>query len=207
MAVYNEILVGRFNRALQKALGMKGGPPSPQLAGEITATLNLFWGVEMRYVEGWERFAIASSQIAVAAQNSRMRWVNPPNSNLLAVFEILGGSNTTGPDVLNLNNTIATPIANLATLDGPAQLDGRTRPNSSLLVSHGPSAVGMTNQRAIGARLQSTANIQLDFVLFEDQEITLTPGMSLELSEGNVNQAMTAMAVWRERFLEDSERT
>ncbi len=35
MALFNEILVGRYNRFLQRLLSMKGHPPAPQLASEI----------------------------------------------------------------------------------------------------------------------------------------------------------------------------
>jgi hypothetical protein len=206
MAVYNEILVGRFNRALQKAFAIKGPPAVPQLAGEISATVNIFWGVEMRYVEGWERFGISATTTGVAAQNSRQRFINPAGSNVIAVFEVLAGVNQTGADVLNLTNSIL-PNVNLGTVNNAAQLDGRTRPNSAIVSSNGASAAGLATARAIGARSQSAANIQLDFILFEDQEITLTPGMSLEISENNVNQGLIATAIWRERALEESERT
>jgi len=206
MARFNEILVGRFNRALQKLFSLKGGPPSPQLATEITPNIQLFAGVENRYLEGWERYGIAATTTGVAAQNSRQRFINAAGSNILIVFEVLAAVNQSGPDVINLTNSIVPQVA-LGTVDAPAQIDGRTRPNSSLLVSHGASATGLTTARAIAARQASAANIELDFILFEEQEITLTPGMSLELSENNVNQGMIAMALWRERFLEDSERT
>src|SRR5260370_7764711 len=58
MARYNEILTGRYNRLLQKLLQMKGGPPAPQLASEISPQLSIpDLGVESRFHLGWNSFA------------------------------------------------------------------------------------------------------------------------------------------------------
>lgn len=209
MARYNEILVGRFNRALQKAFAMKGEPPAPQLASEITPAISMFWGVEQRYLEGWERFGNGVVQGAVAAQTFGFRFRNPAGSGVITVLELLAASNQSGGDTLQLVNSIV-PQTDLATLDSPAQLDSRSRPNPSLICSHGTAAsVALATPRAISLRQTSVALGMADFILFDDQEITILPGMTYQLQDtsGNVNQAAVCTYTFRERFLEDSERS
>src|SRR5713226_1397388 len=89
MAIYNEILVGRYARMLQKLFSIKGGVPAKQLAGEITPAFTLFSGAEHRYLESWGLFASSIIQAAVAAQFSQVQWRNPPGSNVIAVFHML----------------------------------------------------------------------------------------------------------------------
>src|SRR5258708_34332947 len=91
MARFNEILVGRFNRFLQKWLSMKGGPPSPQLATEIQPNFNFFSGAENRALENWFLYGTFSSQAAVALQNSFFQLRNPSKSGAPAVIEAIVG--------------------------------------------------------------------------------------------------------------------
>jgi hypothetical protein len=48
-----------------------------------------------------------------------------------------------------------------------------------------------------------------DFILFENQEITILPGMTYQIQDtgANLNQAAIVTYIWRERSLEESERT
>ncbi len=77
MARYNEILVGRYNRRLQKLFSMKGEPPAPQLSTEIGTTLNLFSGIEERYLEGWAVFSLHVNNTVGAGVNAGVRFRNP----------------------------------------------------------------------------------------------------------------------------------
>jgi hypothetical protein len=209
MAVFNEILAGRFNRGLQKIFAIKGTPPVRQLGGEITPGHVIGSGVENRYPEGWERFGNGVVTLAVAAQTWAFRFRNPPNSGMVAVLEVLAATNLGGADTIQLTNSIA-PQVDLATLDSGAQLDIRSRPNSSLIISHVVAAptVTLTTQRAIAAR-QSQAITMVEFILFEDQEITILPGMTYQIQSvaANLNQAAVCTYIWRERPLEESERS
>src|SRR5258708_4703411 len=86
MARYNEILVGRYNRFLQKLLGMKGGVVAPQLASEITAAFPLFNGAENRYLEQWDMFGVNLFLAGGGVGNiSQVRLFNPAASNTIAV--------------------------------------------------------------------------------------------------------------------------
>jgi hypothetical protein len=48
-----------------------------------------------------------------------------------------------------------------------------------------------------------------DFINDGDQQITILPGMTYQVQDtgANLNQAFIITYMWRERFLEDSERT
>src|SRR5260370_38399849 len=88
MARYNEILVGRYNRMLQKLFGMKGGVVAPQLASEISAAFPLFSGVENRYLESWNRFTSVVNQVALAGTPAQCQLRNT-TSNVIAVIDKL----------------------------------------------------------------------------------------------------------------------
>jgi hypothetical protein len=89
MARFNEILVGRYNRLLQKLYSMKGPVPAPQLASEISTTFNLFNGPENRYLESWALFQRAIIFAAVAAQVNAVRLRNPAGSNVVGVVTLI----------------------------------------------------------------------------------------------------------------------
>jgi hypothetical protein len=207
MALFNEILVGRYNRFLTKLFGMKGGPPTPQLSGEITPSIPLFSGVENRYLESWERFAVLSNQVGVAAQTCGVRFRNPTANNLMVVLEALWCFGLTTADQPTLQNSISN-VADLATLQNPAQLDGRSRPNSSLIVSQQTAAsVALTGARTILVGAYAAGNTPFQFIIMDDTEITITPGMTYQVTAGGANIGMAVSAIWRERFLEQSETT
>src|SRR5260370_3026691 len=87
MARYNEILTGRYNRLLQKLLQMKGGPPAPQLASEISPQLSIpDLGVESRFHLGWNRFGFAINTAAGVGTASAAQFRNPPNSKVIRVI-------------------------------------------------------------------------------------------------------------------------
>jgi hypothetical protein len=210
MAIYNEILVGRFNRALQKLLGIKGGPPAPQLASDIGAEYELetLSSVENRYLVGWERFANVTSQPAGAAQTGSVRMRNPAGSNVVAVMELIRGvqnpsANTAdiyqlsqnGP---NFTTDLTTPIAQTT-----LRLDPRGRPSPTLIASR-QNAFAITGAIVGGISLQ-VAGFG-DFVINPNQEYPLLPGEALTVTSTTVNQQTTVHWMWRERPLEEGER-
>ena len=90
MARFNEILAGRFNRALQKFLSMKGGPPAAQLASEIGAMFVFNrMGADFRYLESWNRYGVTFTIGGVALNQGTFRLRNPLGSNVIAVVEKL----------------------------------------------------------------------------------------------------------------------
>src|SRR5258708_10109219 len=107
MAKFNEILVGRVNRGLQKLFGIKGGPPVPTLASEVMPVHPLFSGRENRYLEGWNTFALTRGQVAVAGITPVVRLRNPVGSNIIAIFErlLVLNFNTTSAPILRSGTT------------------------------------------------------------------------------------------------------
>src|SRR5260370_42568385 len=116
MARYNEILTGRYNRLLQKLLQMKGGPPAPQLASEISPHLSSpDLGVESRFHRGWNRFGFAINTAAGVGTASAAQLRNPPNSKVIGVIhkiqvessvaQEVDIANVTGAIVIELTST------------------------------------------------------------------------------------------------------
>ncbi|SRR5216683_2163026 len=205
MARFNEILAGRYNRFLQKLLSMKGGPPAPQLASEITVGIPLMHGAENRYLEGWDQYA-ASFQLAPGGIGNQdvLRVRNPVGSNVVAVFFKASASTAAAFDTIFLETGagIADLIPNAVANN---RFDARSRPQTSMNIStigQVPTAFGST--KALG---NVVANTTLDFIVYENQEIPILPGDALQLRQGVLNQAVIFTLQWRERFLEDSERS
>src|SRR5260370_12899082 len=82
MAIFNEILEGRFNRGLQKLFAIKGGPPVRQLGGEIMPVHPLRSGVENLWLEGWNRFVAFTDLTTRVGQIVGVRMRNPIGSNV-----------------------------------------------------------------------------------------------------------------------------
>jgi hypothetical protein len=211
MAKFNEILVGRYNRYLQKLLAIKGGPPSSQLATEVGVQIQLFHGVETHYLEGWNIFATAFTIPGVANIPGAFRFRNPGGSNIVAVFERIsffnGGAAADSPELQQQTTTADLPTA-FAPPGGP--LDKRSSAGGSPIVSNlvisSSGATGPALQRMY--KLAIPVNQTADFIITDIQEWPLLPGDALQVQSGNagVTQNVVISARWRERFLEDSER-
>jgi hypothetical protein len=207
MARYNEILVGRFNNALKKLFGMKGGAPAPQLAGEITPALNMFYGAEARFLEQWDRFGFQTVIAAVAANVSGIRIRNPTGSNVIAVIEKCLVANENAGAVVYLAAEGLQP-ADLGTIQGTVgiRFDPRGRPAPTMAVSSQNTAVSIPGAAAALGRVSLPTNQSFDLVTTDIQEIPLLPGDSFTLATVTVNVSLTGTIVWRERALEESER-
>ena len=201
MAGYNEIQVGRYNRMLQKLLSMKGPASMNELSSTLQLALSVFHGVENRYLEGWDRFGNSINTTAVAANFGAVRFRNPSGSNVIAVFEKIQvfGVLTDQPFL-----EIGATALDLATASAGVSLDPRGRNASTLIVSFSGTSVALTNK--IG-QTAFVANGSYDFIVDEDQEIAVLPGQALQLHSNIANQVLNQGSFWRERFLEDSERT
>lgn len=211
MARYNEILVGRYNRFLQKLFGMKGGAPAPQLSSDVQTVLQLFSGVEHRYLEGWDRFGLLQNVPAVALNTSGVRFRNPAVSNVVAVFEkiVLTGF------IVSVTLAHGTAIADLATAGlVNTRLDPRGRAQSTVIETFQNNAVavpGLTNTvnlyETINNTVAGAGGEVSDVILTINQEIPLLPGDALQATADGVNAQINVAAIWRERLLEESERT
>ncbi len=202
MAKFNEILTGRFNRALQKGLQLKGGPPSAQLASEIMPTLAHFRGREDRFLESWNLYGSAGAGVATAGIVTGFRLRNPKTSGVVAVVEKLYFHNRQGLDQVNLDFRRDNP-GDFGTLATPVQLDGRNAGNSALVASSASAAVTVVG--TLGTFGVTAAFQDREVILTDDQEITLLPGSALSVISGTINTSVEGAMWWRERALEESE--
>ena len=202
MALYNEILVGRFNRLAQKLLSMKGPAALVQLRGELGLNIPLMHGVENRYLEAWDRFGFAGGSAGVAAQSGCVRLRNPGASNVVAVVEYSNAfSQTVAASFFNLQ--LAATNVDFAGPTTGFRLDARGRTNSTCQVSTSGTGTSLVNNIS---QIANQASNSQPFILDENQEITLLPGDALQIFNVTVNQDTRGAFIWRERFLEDSER-
>lgn len=212
MAIYNEILTARFARALQKLTGIKGGVPAKQLSGEIMPVFPLFWGSELRYVESWQRFAANLSVSAAAGFPGFAQWRNPTGSNTVAIFEKISFANANataqqmnlyGPQPRQLDYGNTFPAASTF-----CRLDARGIQNTQLVATwtNSQASVGLPALLIANTVLPATTGFY-DYVVTDIQEITLLPGDTLQVGTSNANQILSCDFIWRERQLEESERT
>ncbi len=218
MARFNEILVGRYNRFLQKLLSMKGPASMAQLAAEMQPVLPFFNGSENRWMEAWQRYGGFISQPAVALNQGAIRLRNPGGSNVIAVFEkIMFKMAAAQSDNFNITYGIAsTDLSTIVTAfptagSGVGRLDARQAAIAPTLIasnqSTGPTAPGLTTGFNL-ASIPAFQNIDfIDYIITDVQEFNLAPGDAIQFTNQNVNSQITVNLMWRERFLEDSERT
>jgi hypothetical protein len=207
MAKFNEILAGRFNRALQKLLSMKGGPPAAQLATEITTNIQFNqMGNDFRYLEGWDIFGNQGTFPASVGNTFGYRLRNPSASNVIAVVEKIYFNASLGTDIImRVSTAIGQPGVELANVASGAVLDLRSQrvPGSTIIPSNANPSV------AFGApffRWGLQPNVGVDGIVDDDQELLILPGTAIQFETSVVNVQVQFAARWRERFLEDSER-
>src|SRR5262249_5403155 len=183
MARYNEILVGRINRRFQKHLSMKGEPPAPQLASEIQPSLQIFTGIEERYLEGFDRFGLAVSN-NVVGQSSAWRLRNPVNSGVIVVLESLQVNLSANGSINVLSGSSTTDENVVASQANPWRLDARGRRNASAIVSFNNAApastVGLNSFWVVVA--SGTTMFQL--ISDSDHQLPVLPGDLIAVAFG-----------------------
>jgi hypothetical protein len=213
MARLNEILSGRFNRALQKLTSIKGGPPAAQLSTEIQPSLPFFSGVENRYLESWNLFSTAFLVTANAANISQFRLTNDFGTNVIAVLEKLLISTSIAQEVditqVNYQVLVGGHVPDLTT-QATFALDARQGNPQNVApqaVIHASSS-NVTNSNAnIVGRVQLLANTPFDLISDElGGDWPLLPQTLFQVQNTVANAALVGWVRWRERFLEDSER-
>jgi hypothetical protein len=212
MAVYNEILAGRYNRFLMKFLSMKGPSPAPALSSEIAATWALFHGVENRVLEGWQRYALSINLAAGGVGNFGKWRLRNPTKNIVAVIEKIVISNNgaaAGPFLVAIAGAITSDLGTLQTMSN-SQLDLRGQAAPNLIGSfENNTATSLSGTPTFQNTL--AVNTTYDAIYFEEQELTLANGnvggAALHIQNQTANAPMLATIIWRERILEDSEQT
>jgi len=203
MAQYNEILAGRFNRAIQKFLSMKGGPPAAQLAGDIAFTFEFPLGNDFRFLEGWQRWGATTTILGGAGQTSQVRLRNPLTSGIVAVVEKI---------------TIGNPgAAAVFTVEQHQTNIDLTTTQTSIPLDIRQSTFGGTSKFSFTANgviagfqievIRLLTNVTQSLIISPNQELTLLPGHALSILDNTVAATMDVVLQWRERTLEASEVT
>jgi hypothetical protein len=212
MARFNEILVGRFNRGLQKVFGLRGSAPVPQLASEVQPVFPLFNGAENRYVLGWLPFGHTDAVAGGGAgTQTHYRFHNPLTSSALVVLQRvqvqLGGA-----DTVTFRYTAAEPgdLGSAGVVD--QVLDARAGSNTQQSplkrtseVSAAPTLVGQPIA-VIVLPIATTAASFYDLFTTGEDEMALLPGSALDILT-SINTSLRVNSRIRVRFLEDSEKS
>lgn len=188
---------GRFNRALEKLINIKGGPTLFDVSPSLYPIYAYATGAENRYLEGWNLYHAAIGVAAVAAQFSRVLLRNPAGSGALVVVEwwlvsslIDWAMTNNQPDLTNLVT---------GTLNRLDSRSGFSAPSSHF--SWDTNATQFPGAAAVIIK-QVSAN-PAGFV----QEIPILPGDGLWFASDVVNTAVQVNIRFRERSLESSELT
>jgi hypothetical protein len=204
MAKYNEILTGRHNRFVSRLFGMKGDAPASQLSGDIQMVHPFFHGAENRLLESWSLWGVNKNIAANAANSGTFQLRMPAGTNVIAVIEKLAVW-TTSASVEALVGTKA-QAADLATLSTSFTRDTRLLATTGSTAIASSTNVTVPGPNAFGDFL-TLASVMYDVITTPDCEIVISPGfcVQLQLLNANVNLAVTCW--WRERALEETERT
>lgn len=197
------IYIYRLSQWIEKKFNAKGGNVITDMESVARTVVSLPIGVEDRYLNGWNRFALNANVPAVAAQFSRARLRNPTGSNVIAVIEKLSVTETAGTDTPFVTwgpttTDLASIISNTAT-----RIDPRGNPQ--------PTVVASFNQQAAGGvaliQFAVPANTNYEVLQSVDQELTLLPGQVIDVQCNTANQQILVNWMWREHALELSELT
>jgi len=205
MAIFNEILSGRYNRALQKIFAIKGSAPVRQLGGEITPSHVFYSGVETRALEEWYRFGTVINLAAGVGQAvAQLR--NPAGSNRLVVFEKISVSDdgVGGACVWNLGTQTAfSDQAGAFALSPAMSWDKRLNQASGMVGSLSSGGTATSLIRAFAAFPATGGNY--DFITEEQQDIILSPGESIQIRATTNAKNLNTAWWWRERKFEPEE--
>lgn len=197
-----DVYLGRFNRWIEKLFNVKGGPTVVDVSHQVMSMLSLDKGVDHRYLEGWNRFAVVANQPAVAAQFSRFRIRNPAGSNMVAVIEQIFVFEAASDQAFVAWGAVTSDLANLVTLTF-TRMDPRGNPQPVSIVSINAQAGG--GQPLLQRPVTATAGT--DFINDPNQEIPNLPGQAVDIQAQVANQPLVTTIMWRERPLESSELT
>src|SRR5713226_244386 len=174
MARFNEILVGRYNRFLQRLLSMKGGPPAPQLASEIQPQFDVeSIPVELRFLLGWHLYQQTIGQGASVGNASGVQIRNPLTSGMVAVVTSLQIS-VSALEQVDISQTFGGVTADLTNLFTGQRADSRAKTNSGLALS---SFAPVADLGGIVFAANIEANLRpYEYLNKEYEAITMYPG-------------------------------
>jgi hypothetical protein len=187
---------------------MKGGPVAAQLASEVQPTFPFFSGAENRYLESWNLFWTVNALGPSVGNNNAMQLRNPAGSNVIAIIEQLRFQDSLANQVYTVS-LIRAPQADLTNISVVTGRDSRGVPSvaggATMVVS---TFAGIASFATVVQQYGSgTANTDVDSIFTQNQEWLVLPGDTYRITTSVVNSTTRLNLKWRERFLEDSERT
>ncbi len=201
MALYNEILAGRFNERLIKLFGMKQQAPAPQVAGEVAPVIDVSAiAPEDRSLGGeqlWHGMAYVG---AAALQYQGVQLVNPSGSNLLGVCDrIIVGTSAQGTVNFGLFSGEAPGLVSTDKWprDGRLQLGYYAYTTAIRIVG--------SDNFAVPAVKGGAAYLAAGLSLIIDGPWVVTPGTRLWIAAGAQNVSVLASFFWRQRAMLESE--
>ncbi len=203
MARFNEILVGRYNRFLQRLLSMKGGPPAPQLASEIQPQMDVeALPVELRFLLGWHLYQSTVSQLASAVNASGVQLRNPLASGAVGVITSLQIQVGAG-EVLRISQTFGGVTADLTNVFTGQRVDSRAKANSTLVPSSFAPVADLGG--VIFESVIPINNNPYEFINKEYDAIPMFPGHTIRVVGVAPNTDLRVHFKWRERPIEEGE--
>jgi hypothetical protein len=204
VAVYNEILAGRFNRFVQKLLSIKGPTSLVAVSPDMRFVIPMRTGVENDYLQDWTLMGFYTAQNAGVGNATSFRLRNPTGSNIIAVVSLAYGYNTTASDTFSMDQGATTAdLANVIPISGFGW-DGRGKQGSALSFSWGVKA-GLTT--LFTYQNPTVQPFPYAFNMLFGLQFPLTPGKAIQINNAAANVTTSAAFWWAERPLEDSERT
>jgi len=206
MAKYNEILVGRYNQALQKIFGIKGGAPAPQLGGDIQVSFSIFSGVENRFPERWFRYSNAFDQVATPGLTTAARIRNPGNSGAIAVIESIRVWSAAAQDIQVRQRDVLTDV-DLGSNGPGLSLERRTgSPRQTFSTLHQSQDFAGNQQGTIVYLIPMPAGGSMfELIQNENQELVVDPGQWFNFFNSLANTRWALNLTWRERMIEEGE--
>jgi hypothetical protein len=210
MALFNEILAGRFNRFAQKHFSMKGsGTGTPTLSADVQLNLSFISGLENAYLQGWDLFGVQTSQAAGGAGNiAQVRIRNPVGSGMVVVvYRCTATSLTAGTAQYSMQRgTATTDFAALAGTTG-LRKDARSIRGGPMAIVSSQNTTPLTSLTNAASHWSGyvTAPNTLE-VLSPAIDEPILPGDAMQVWNNIANQDVIVSLWWRERALEDSEK-
>jgi|SRR6267378_199590 len=202
MARFNEILVGRYNRFLQRLLSIKGGPPAAQLASEIQPQMDVeAIPVELRFLLGWHLYQSTVTQLASAGNLAGVQIRNPILSGAVAVITSLQISLNV-PEVVDVSESFGGITGDLTNVFVGVRVDSRAKLNSVIVPSSFAPAADL-GLPIFTAPLVATN--PYEFLNKEYDAIPMFPGHTIRVVGQNVNSSLFVHFKWRERPIEEGE--
>lgn len=204
MALPNEIQSGRINAVLHKLLNISEGSPSPSLATDVFPTITVESDrPEWHFLSGAKLVSAYATKAAAVGENGIVALVNPTNSGVIAVTELMSGWGGAGG--VNLYPIAAVSTVTALTAGGTHYVrDLRFTDVTGSFFERGTCKLYYGNLSPISPSVhyvQQVANVTWSVTV----PWVLPPGTAILWRMAGTNLALTVNYTWRERKLEPSE--